>query len=76
MEHEHSHCENSVKELVLLIRYLVKHNESHTKELDDLCDKLNEHEFTKSYESVKKAIEKYEEGNAYLREALEDIKED
>ena len=77
MEHEHTHHEeHSIKELILLIKYLVKHNESHTKELDDLCDELSEHGFTNAHENVINAIKKYEEGNALLSKALEEIKED
>ncbi len=65
---------NSIKELVVLISYLVKHNESHTAELKDLADNLNDLDLHDAYEDVLDAIKKYDEGNKLLFLALKKVK--
>lgn len=60
---------NNKKELIVLISYLIKHNESHNKELDELASSLKEVN-VEAYEKVLHALKAYKEGNSYLEEAL------
>ncbi len=65
--------ENNNKELIVLISYLIKHNESHNKELEELASSLKEVNF-KAYEKVLDALKAYKEGNSFLLEALNLLK--
>lgn len=67
--------ETKKEELIALITYMIKHNESHNKELNDLAISLKELD-SKAYEKVGNAIEKFEEGNDYLSLALKELNKD
>lgn len=76
MEHEHIHNDDSltpIKELIVLIRYLIKHNESHTKELEELALELKKQEFFDAYDDVMDAIREYDKGNKKLSDALRKV---
>ncbi len=61
------------EELKTLIAYLIKHNESHTKELEELSVALKDEGNKEAYEAVLKAIESYKKGNKELASSLEKI---
>lgn len=65
--------ENNKEELVALITYLIKHNESHSKELEELASSLKEID-EEAYKKVNEAVLSYKEGNKHLEEALSKIK--
>lgn len=64
--------EENKKELIVLINYLIKHNESHNKELEELASSLKDID-EKAYKDVLSALSSFKEGNAHLIEALEKI---
>ncbi len=57
------------KELIVLIKYLVQHNKSHSKELLDLASDLKSINL-ESYNKVIESIKSYEDGNQKLLDAL------
>ena len=61
--------EKSKKELIVLIKYLVQHNKSHSKELLDLASDLKSINLD-SYNKVIESIKSYEDGNQKLLDAL------
>lgn len=61
--------EKSKKELIVLIKYLVQHNKSHSKELLDLASDLKSINL-ESYNKVIESIKSYEDGNQKLLDAL------
>lgn len=61
--------EKSKKELIVLIKYLVQHNKSHSKELLDLASDLKSINL-ESYSKVIESIKSYEDGNQKLLDAL------
>lgn len=69
--HNHDHKSNpSIKELEVLIKYLVGHNQSHAEELMELAKDLQESNQNEAYEKVISAIEFFKKGNEELMEAL------
>lgn len=66
--HEHNHDE----ELLPLVRYMVNHNISHTKELSDLSGQLHEDE----KEILDEAVKAYEKGNELLSDLLKKLEEE
>ncbi len=78
-EHDHDHAQEDTgtsggKQRALL-QYMYDHNESHTKELDDLEGKFRGDGQEKVAEQIKKAVDEYEKGNMYLKLALSMVKE-
>lgn len=61
--------EKNKKELIVLIKYLVQHNKSHSKELLDLASDLKSINL-ESYNKVIESIKSYEDGNQKLLDAL------
>jgi cytochrome c556 len=73
-KHEHTN-ENNESELVALIKYMVNHNTSHTKELSELAEKLSQKNEDEAYDFVKEAISDFKAANKKLSLALEAIME-
>ncbi|MCR5671253.1 MAG: cobalt transporter [Butyrivibrio sp.] len=70
-EHGHSHGPMENKEqLLALLEYTCKHNESHADELDKMAEKLTSFGNEDAAKEVLKAKEFFAKGNASLREAL------
>ena len=63
------------KELLVLIEYLIKHNESHNNELFDLSKNLKNYN-EEAYQKVVESIKIYKEANNKLSEALNLLKKD
>lgn len=70
--HEHSHNVNSVEEIVALLKYMSKHNSSHTDELINISKEIKNIN-PAAYEKIACAIESYEKGNACLFKALSEL---
>lgn len=63
---------NNKEELVALIDYLIKHNEHHNKELEDLANSLKDVNHD-AYLKVIDAINSFKEGNKDLSFALKEL---
>ena len=72
--HDHHHCQGDcghcqhtpMEELVALMKYMVGHNASHTRELADLAAKLDQAGNRMAYEQVMAAVSDFEKGNMRL----------
>ena len=61
------HCHHTpVEELVALMKYMVGHNASHTRELVELARKLEQSGNHMAYEQVMAAVSDFEKGNLRL----------
>lgn len=82
-DHDHSHAHHHDHDLhheqidpndpqarnVALLTYMVAHNKAHADELRDLMGALDEH----SAEHISKAVELFDQGNAELEHALNEL---
>lgn len=73
--HDHPHAgDASVREeLIALMKYMVGHNDAHTRELAELAERvhgLGQHD---AYDHILAAVKEFEKGNALLSDALKEI---
>ena len=71
--HDHSHTDTPREELIVLMRYMVGHNVSHTNELKELAHKLSHTGDSEACAKVLDAVREYETGNQKLAESLEQL---
>lgn len=60
---------------MVLIEYLIKHNESHNKELLELADDLKMYNLD-AYKKVEESMKAFSDANSKLSEALNLLKKD
>ena len=77
--HSHSHPGEmnrleSVQEAEKMLEYMIHHNASHLKELDDLAEYLYDQGHIEEHDRLHEAARKYEEGNAILEEVKDGLK--
>lgn len=72
--HEHTHEPASGDKLTALLDYMLKHNEHHAAELDQVAAKLRAEGKDAAAEQIKKAVDEYQKGNLYLSLALSLVK--
>ena len=58
-----------------LLDYMLKHNEHHAAELDQVAEKLRAAGKDAAAEQIKKAVDEFQKGNLYLNLALSMVKE-
>lgn len=68
--HNHNHSVNDREELLALIKYMASHNESHTRELSSLLEKLDFAD-DDAKKNLASAIEHYNDGNEFMNKAIE-----
>ena len=71
--HDHSHTDTPREELIVLMRYMVGYNVSHTNELKELAHKLSHTGDSEACAKVLDAVRDYETGNQKLAESLEQL---
>jgi hypothetical protein len=79
-EHGHDHgapgaAASEPEKMVALLDYMLKHNEHHAAELDQVAQKLGAAGKITSAEQIKKAVDEFQKGNLYLSLALSSLKE-
>lgn len=82
-EHEHTHEHHHDhpyagdadvrEELIALMKYMVGHNDAHTRELADLAERVHGIGQHEAYDAILAAVKEFEKGNALLSEALKEI---
>ena len=73
--HAHSHEEPQGDKLTALLDYMLKHNEHHAAELDQMAAKLRTEGKDGAAEQIKKAVDEFQKGNLYLSLALSMVKD-
>jgi hypothetical protein len=68
--HEHEHEVPSGDKMTALLDYMLKHNEHHAAELDQVAEKLRQEGKEQAAEQIKKAVDEFQKGNMYLSLAL------
>lgn len=61
--------------MAALLDYMLKHNEHHAAELDQVAEKLRTAGKTDAAEQIKKAVDEFQKGKLYLSLALSMVKE-
>ena len=61
--------------MTALLDYMLKHNESHAAELDQVAAKMRAAGKEAAAEQLKKAVDEFQKGNLYLSLALALVKE-
>lgn len=82
-EHTHAHCDadscesgcSGCDKTAALLDYMLKHNEHHAAELDQVAEKLRAEGKEAAAEQIKKAVDEFNKGNLYLSLALATVKE-
>ena len=73
---EHSHAApGQPDQMTAVLDYMLKHNEHHAAELDQMAAKLREAGKENAAEQIKKAVDEFQKGNLYLSLALSIVKE-
>lgn len=73
--HSHSHEAPQGDKMTALLDYMVKHNEHHAAELDQVADKFRAEGKSQVADQIKKAVDEFQKGNMYLNLALSLVKE-
>lgn len=74
-EHSHSHAAPVTQDqMTALLDYMLKHNQSHAAELDQMAAKLQAAGKADAAEQIKKAVDEFQKGNLYLSLALATVK--
>ena len=83
-DHDHDHgcasdncgsCNDCGDKTAALLDYMLKHNEHHAAELDQVADKLRAEGKEAAADQIKKAADEFKKGNLYLGLALATVKE-
>ena len=74
--HGHTHEAPQGDKMVALLDYMLKHNESHAAELDQVAEKMRAAGKEAAAEQIKKAVDEFQKGNLYLSLALSMVKAD
>ena len=74
--HTHSHAApGQPDQMTAVLDYMLKHNEHHAVELDQMAARLHAAGKTTAAEQIKKAVDEFQKGNLYLSLALSIVKE-
>ena len=74
--HEHSHeMPGRPDQMTAVLDYMLRHNQSHAAELDQMAAKLQAAGKENAAEQIKKAVDEFQKGNLYLSLALSMVKE-
>ena len=68
--------DESMKELTVLLKYMVSHNDAHAQELAELAGKLKESGNGQAYLEIMDAVSYFDVANARLASVLEDLGEE
>jgi hypothetical protein len=72
--HHHEQEIPSGDKMTALLDYMLKHNEHHAAELDQVAEKLRQEGKEQAAEQIKKAVDEFQKGNMYLSLALSLVK--
>ena len=86
--HDHAHAEGAGhgarsgpsgfetrEQMAALVEYMLKHNQHHALELEQLAAKLESKDCAEASEQIRKAVVEFQKGNMYLTAALSAVKE-
>ena len=74
--HDHSHeVPKTQDQMTAVLDYMLKHNEHHAAELDQMAAKLAAAGKDAAAQQIKKAVDEFQKGNLYLSLAMSTVKE-
>lgn len=73
----HSHAvPDQQDQMTAVLDYMLKHNQHHAAELDQMAEKLQAAGKANAAEQIRKAVDEFQKGNLYLSLALSIVKEE
>ena len=77
-DHDHSHEHNStpLEELLMLMKYMVSHNDAHAQELAELASQLQAAGKDRAYRRIMDAVAEFDIANAKLDSVYKELNEE
>ena len=75
-DHDHSHGGTPMEELLMLMKYMVSHNDAHAQELATLADQLKEAGKVRAYRRIMDAVAEFDMANAKLDAVFKELSEE
>ena len=77
-DHDHSHEHNGtpLEELLMLMKYMVSHNDAHAQELAELASQLQAAGKDRAYRRIMDAVAEFDIANAKLDSVYKELSEE
>ena len=77
-DHDHSHEHNGtpLEELLMLMKYMVSHNDAHAQELAELASQLQAAGKDRAYRRIMDAVAEFDIANAKLDSVYKELNEE
>ena len=74
--HDHTHNGTPLEELLVLMKYMVSHNDAHAQELAELASQLQEAGKDRAYRRIMDAVAEFDIANAKLDSVYKELAEE
>lgn len=74
-EHQNSESQDSKNETLVLLNYMLEHNDHHAAELQEMSDALEADGFKEAAKQIRDGVSEFHKGNMHLSRAIESVKE-
>ena len=74
--HDHDHGGTPMEELLMLMKYMVSHNDAHAQELASLADQLKEAGKVRAYRRIMDAVAEFDIANAKLDSVFKELSDE
>ena len=75
-DHDHTHGGTPLEELLMLMKYMVSHNDAHAQELAELASQLKEAGKERAYRRIMDAVAEFDIANAKLDSVCKELSEE
>ena len=75
-DHDHTHNGTPLEELLMLMKYMVSHNDAHAQELAELASQLQEAGKDRAYCRIMDAVAEFDIANAKLDSVYKELAEE
>ena len=74
--HDYDHGGTPMEELLMLMKYMVSHNDAHAQELAGLAEELKEAGKLRAYRRIMDAVAEFDMANAKLDSVFKELSEE
>ena len=75
-DHDHTHNGTPLEELLMLMKYMVSHNDAHAQELAELASQLQAAGKERAYRRIMDAVAEFDIANAKLDSVYKELNEE
>ena len=75
-DHDHTHNGTPLEELLMLMKYMVSHNDAHAQELAELASQLQAAGKDRAYRRIMDAVAEFDIANAKLDSVYKELNEE